>query len=204
MKRAIAYTLLAAFLMVGAAGPSTTSADDQAREKWPKLPELRFQNCISATQSIKNNPFSATANDFFLVTSYEENQNAESDHGQRPAAPSALNVYLVMGVFMAHDKAEGRVHGMALIVEERNSDVTRRSEPSFRRWVLLDENGDGRLDKAMFGENPGQKVTIAADGKEVQQMASEKLPSLQGYFDSAVRDLSNKAAAGSIGTCYFV
>lgn len=203
MKRTIVCTLLSAFLIIGAAGPRTIKAED--REGWPKLPELRFQNCIAATQSIKHNPFSTIDNDFFLVTAYEEDEkNAGSDQSEPPFTTSALNVYLVVGIIMAEDKSAGRVHDMALIVEERNRGDKKVAGPSHKRWVLLDENGDGRLDRAIFGENPVRKVNGAPAGKKAQEIASEKLPSLQGYFDSAVRDLSKKALNGAVKACLFV
>lgn len=202
MKRTIICTLLSTFLIIGAAGPRTIEAEE--REGWPKLPELRLQNCISATQSIKHNPFSTIDNDFFMVTAYEEDENSGSGHREPPVTTTALNVYLVVGVFMAEDKSEGKVHDMTLIVEERSSGDKKNAEPSHKRWVLLDENGDGRLDKAIFGENPVRKVNGAPAGKKAREMASEKLPSLQGYFDSAVRNLSEKALNGAVKVCLFV
>ncbi|MFZ0611577.1 MAG: hypothetical protein WAM73_05010 [Desulfobacterales bacterium] len=139
-----------------------------------------------------------------MVTTYEEDENGDSNRREAPVTTAALNVYLVMGAFMAKDKPEGQVHGMALIVEKRNNNVTQRSEPSLKRWVLLDENGDGRLDKALFRKNPHHKRDTAARGQEALAVPSEKLPDLQAYFDKAVRDLSKKALNGSGEACLFV
>jgi hypothetical protein len=109
-------------------------------------------------------------------------------------------VYLVLGVFIAEHTTIGLVHNMGLIVAERNIDASRSAEPTLRRWILWDEDGDGRLNKARFSESVNGSSDETAGSQEVK-IPSEQLASLQGYFEEAVGRLSGKAVDGPADTC---
>lgn len=193
---------LAAIMVIGTAALWTIEAGAAAPGEFPKLPELELQQCVMAERSIKPNPFSRFRNDFFMITKYEEYRDTGPEKKEFSARDSAkaLNAYLVLGVFMAEDTTMALVHHMGLIVAERNIDASRGAEPTLRRWILLDQDGDSRLDKATFSQSVNATADENAGLREVE-IPSEQVASLQGYFEKAVGMLSKKAAADPANAC---
>jgi hypothetical protein len=204
MKNAGIYKLLTAILTIGIAALWTMKAGGAVRTKaWSKLPDLVLRECLAADQSVIPNPFSKSGKDFFVITQYEEYGDNGPVIKKKPDARGSiesLNVYLVLGVFMAEDMPVGFVHQMALIVLERNTDAHRGKGPSLRRWILSDENGDGILDKGMLAESVNGKADKTGKWQDVE-ILSEQVANLQGYFEKAIHSLFKKAAGGADKTC---
>jgi hypothetical protein len=195
------YKYLMAILIIGTAAVWIPDAGGQKHNEWRKLPKLVFQECITAKRWVQNNPFSGISNDFLVITSYEEyglGAPVIKEKREATGGAKALNVYLVVGVYVAENQTVILVlHNISLVVTERIAPSGRNAEPILLRWILEDQDGDGVLDKAAFSES--------ADGTTGSQpginIPSDQLPSLQKYFDQGVRNLSKKAAEGPANGC---
>lgn len=203
MKNAGIYKVSAAVIALCAAYLWSPGADGTEKERWPKLPKLMFQRCVATDRAIKHNPFSKFRNDFYVVIKYEEFGDTGPLLGKEwegSDRDEALNVYVVLGVFLARDKPVAVVHETALIVEKKNTVPDQSKSPILRRWLLLDENGDGLLDRAMFSRDENELTEENGKSPEME-LPRDHVARLQDYFEKAVRSLSRKAADGSAKTC---
>jgi hypothetical protein len=192
--------LLPALLMTLVLTPLTGSA----QEEWQKLPKLEFEECVAAERSVQQNPFSSSENDFFVVTTYEEedgkNEAVRKRKSEARDSAQAFNVYLVLGVHKEGDRPAALVDNIALIMTQRGVPLDGSAGETLRRWIMMDENGDGRLDKAMFNPDAKEATDETAAANEVE-LSSEQVSGLQGYFEEAVRNISQKAQEDPASTC---
>jgi hypothetical protein len=195
------YKFLMVFLIIGAAAVWIPDAAGQRHHEWQKLPKMVFQECVTAERSVEHNPLSRISNDFLVITSYEEYGHGAPRVNRKPDASGnakALNVYLVVGVYVVENQGLLLVfHDISLVVSERVTPSGRSAKPVLRRWILVDQDGDGVLDKAVFSEG-ADETTGSQQGINIP---SAKVPSLQKYFEQAVRDLNKKASKGPANAC---
>jgi hypothetical protein len=202
MKNTNMGKMFALVLAVTAAAlwPAPASASPQSA--WPPLPKLILQRCIAARQSVNRNPFSAASNDFFVITTYKENGNESAIPGsEKKPAPGnrspALSVYLVVRIFLVKSRPAPIVHDAALMITEKNMVSRDTKNPVARRWILMDVDGDGTVDKLLFSQSLKKKE---APTHEVKIPAGRKRE-LQAYYKNAVRSLTKKAANPTADMC---
>jgi hypothetical protein len=195
------YKFLLVFLIIGAAAVCIPDAAGQRHNEWQKLPKLVFQECVTAERSVQHNPLSRITNDFLVITSYKEYGHGVPPVNKRPEAignPEALNVYLVVGVYIIENEGLMLIfHDISLVVSEKITPSNPRSAPILRRWILVDQDGDGVLDKAVFSEK-AEGTTTSQQGMDIP---SAEIASLQKYFEQAARDLNKKASESPAKAC---
>lgn len=189
-------------LAVSAAALWTHPARAARQKAWPRPPKLVLQQCVAAKQSVNPNPFSTFSNDFFVITAYEEDGSKGAFPGGRKSSstgtPSpALNVYLVVRVFLVENQPVPVIHDAALMVMEKNMVLHGSQKPIARRWILLDVDGDGTVDKLMFSQGVKTPDARTHDVK----IPAARMGELQGYYEKAVRSLTRKAANPSADMC---
>jgi hypothetical protein len=173
MKKACLYKILTGVWVIGAACLWALPANGAQQQAWPQPPNLVLQRCIAAKQSVNHNPFSTFSNDFFVITTYEEDGSKGAfqadENGPSTGNPSpALDVYLVVRIFLDENRPAPIIHDAALVVTEKNMVLHGDRKPIARRWILLDVDGDGTVDKLIFSqslkepESPSHEVKIPA------------------------------------------
>lgn len=194
--------MVALVLAMAASALGALPASAARQGAWPPLPKLVLQRCIAARQSVNRNPFSAFDNNFFVITAYKENGNESIYPGdkKKPAldirSPS-LSVYLVVSMSLVKNQPAPLIHDAALMVTEKNMVLHGTQKPVARRWILLDVDGDGTVDKLLFSQSlketeaPAHEVKIPPDRKGA----------LQRYYEKAVRSLTKKAAHPAADMC---
>jgi hypothetical protein len=196
------YKFLMVFLIIGAAAVWIPEAGGEKHDQWQKVPKMVLQECVTAERSVEHNPLSRISNDFLVITSYEEYGHGASLGNRIPEATKkarALNVYLVVGAYVVEN--EGLIlvfHDISLVVSERVTPSNPRRAPILRRWILVDQDGDGVLDKAVFSEG-AEGTTGSQQGMDIP---SDQVASMQKYFEQAIRDLNKKASKGPADTCF--
>jgi len=200
MKTSIIHKFLMAILIFGVVAAWNTNAAALKHKEWQKLPKLLLQECIAAEREVQHNPLSKLSNDLLVITAYREYRDDGAVAKESPEAKGnteALNVYLMVGVLVSENRAEGIVRNISLVVTERVTDATGGAKPILRQWILLDLDGDGVLDKAIFSEGH-EKTHGSQDGVDI---SSEQMQSLQDYFVQAVHNLNKKVMEGPSIAC---
>jgi hypothetical protein len=203
MKIVSIFKLFTAILAVGVAVGFvwTPRASSQTRKEWQQLPKLVFQNCVTAERSVQSNPLSGISNDFLVITAYKEYGQGGpviDNKSEATGNTEALNIYLLVGVYLAEDEPMVLVfHNITLVVTERIRSATRSAKSTLRRWILVDEDASGVLDKAFFSEE-----TEGAGGvRQETEIPSGQVATLQSYFEHAIRSLNKRAKEGSANAC---
>jgi hypothetical protein len=149
---------------------------------WTYPPEIELQDCVPVERAIGKNPVSGAANDFALVTVYQEK------HGEPSKAPDNA-LYLVNGVLLDQERKAQVVYFSALVVNVSRDDHKLRRVSD---WILADTRSDGKLDKAIYRE---KKITSSGDETidfEVQA-TSEQIANLQAYYEKTIHKLNSRA-----------
>lgn len=187
--------ILLVFVFVAAAvilsGSAPTSEQPSASFSLKDLPPIELENCIAVQKVIAHNPFSPNANDYLLVTRYEEksNETVAMREGLKPG--SAFNMYLVYGVLVPVHQGIGIVHDTVLIVKVSAPDVE-SSRETVREWILIDENGDRKVDRGVFREAVREEGKSPVDPNEVA-FPEDRLQELQAYYEAATVTLDGRA-----------
>jgi hypothetical protein len=203
MKTVSTYKFLLAILAIGAvvAAVWTSEASGRTPKEWQPLPKLVYQECITAERSVQANPFSGISDDFVVVTKYEEYGQGGPVINKKPEATGnteELNIYLLVGAYLAEEQPIVLVlHDISLVVTERITNTRPDAKLTLRRWILLDKDADGVLDKAVFSE----KGEGEGGAQPEVEIPSDQLATLQGYFDQAVGSINKRAAEGSANAC---
>jgi len=204
MKFSVIYKLVLAFFVIGTSACFELSAEDSTGKEWPTMPDLVLQDCIPAEQSVTHNPFSKITNDYLIITAYEEHKGVKNlvpKESNVSKHAGTLNIYLMLGVFIVEDKTEGLVHEMTLVVQERYTNARTSEQKSWHSWLLMDVDGDGRLDKAIYCKNMVENNVEQPGNEDSMNLSSAKLPALQEYFEGAVHSLGKKTAENPTDSC---
>ena len=105
---------------------------------------------------------------------------------------------MLVGVYQAGNRLDTLVlHDISLVVTERITATSRSAESILHQWILLDEDADGVLDKAIFIERTEQ---TAGSQKGVDILSDQRV-GLQSYFEQTIRNLNKKAMESSADAC---
>ena len=183
-----------AVMMSGSASPPGQSS---APSSWKDLPPIVLEDCIAVQKVIARNLLSSVPGDYFLVTTYEEKANESAAMGEDSTHRGALDVYLVYGVLLPENQGIGIVHHTALVVKVSTTDVESSTE-TFREWVLIDTNGDRKVDRGVFRE------TVTGEGKRESkevEFPEDRLQELQAYYEAVAGMLDSRAENGPAEGC---
>lgn len=193
----VVFFASAAMLLSGSAFATDQPAESSSLKD---PPTIELQKCIQVEQEVGRNPLSPIPNDFLMVTKYLEqsDETGTVKEGLKPG--SALNMYLVLGFLVPPENQEIAIaHSTSLIVKLTTTEAE-SSRETIRRWILIDENGDRKVDSAVFRE------TVTGESKESISSSEVKFPvhrlqELQVYYDKAVLTLGSKAEEGGEEGC---
>jgi hypothetical protein len=163
-------------------------------------PAFLLEQCVQVQKLIQHNPASPMPNSFLLVTQYEE----RTDQPEAPVAPRpdrAMNMYLVISVLVPPENQEiGIAQGMGLIVKLSAIDPESSTE-TVREWILIDNDGDAKIDGGLFRETVNGKGQQASAAPNEIAFPEDRLQTLQIYYERASQALDRKAELGPDGGC---
>ena len=181
-----AFVIMVASIITIASNHHTRGAE---RNFLPGLPNLTFETCVQAKRSVMRNPFSKNKNDILLITRYEE--SPEANHLTR-SDDKAINAILVARASINDLRHVLLISSIALVVEQVHIATGPNSKAIYRQWVFMDTDGNGKLDKAHFGEGP--RSIVQRSFKPPKEIVPLKLTAgLQRSFEKAVHFLSANA-----------
>lgn len=166
------------------------------------LPPIVLEKCLGVQQVMTRNPFSFLPNDYLLVTKYVENPGKTTPIRKGLNPGRALDIYLLQGVLVWPNRGIGLVHDSVLIVKVSTTSK-QTSRRTVREWILIDENGDQRIDKGIYRE------TVMGKGKSPIASIRVVIPrnlleAFQAYYEKAVTTLDARAAEGPAGGCVVI
>jgi hypothetical protein len=165
---------------------------------WEKLPALHFEECIEVTRIVERNPFLPFSNVLIAITAYQEKgAEEEADKNRERMVGKALNLYHLVGLLVIDDSPAAIPYHSSLIVS--SVDIQADSE-TVERWVLVDENNDGHLDKATFNKTLKSAGGGTIESNEVS-IPENQVAEMQGFYDKATHDLSERHDSGPGSLC---
>jgi hypothetical protein len=165
---------------------------------WKDLPQLVFNRCVDFTTHVRPNIFSPLANDFLVVSAYEEYPEEAAktiDFDRR-----FLNVYLINGILMAQGGHVGIVYNTHLVVDRGTFDVETDTKTIYQ-WVLSDMDRDGSVDSAKFQTIVKSSEDNVLTAEEVE-IPDDDLMEVQTFYNDAVHMMDQKTEEkGKSRTC---
>lgn len=165
------------------------------------LPPLLLNQCVAVQKVVSKNPFSPAPNDFFLLTRYEEN-SVTAAQNEIPLRGKKLNIYGIQGFFITEVPSVGIVSNTALIVEISDTDDA-SSQETLQKWIIVDDNGDLKIDRAFFKETVSGKGEKPV-GSHKAEFSRDRLAELQKYYDKANVSLAAGAAKKPFEQCILI